>query len=183
MPRSCVPGSFATFAAAAFLIACANPAGTQESCSTAISDLNEFIACGRRAESSREARCASAPDIRLALPVAGPRMVNFGDKTQYGSTSKGVVIDTEPGAIVQAPLGGVILHAGEWRTYGHLIVLDACTVDVVIAGVRSSMVQAGSTVQSGETIARMDDRLGQVLYFEVRASGKAIDPTPLLQDK
>jgi len=110
-------------------------------------------------------------------------VLNFGEKTQYGTISKGVVIDTEPAAIVQAPVGGVILHAGDWRTYGHLIVLDACTVDVVIAGIRSSMVQAGSTVQSGETIARMDDRSGQVLYFEVRASGQAIDPAPLLQGK
>ena len=39
----------------------------------------------------------------LPLPAQGRRVLNFGDKTQYGSQSKGLVIETRHGAQVVSP--------------------------------------------------------------------------------
>ena len=53
----------------------------------------------------------------LPLPAQGRRVLNFGDKTQYGSQSKGLVLETRHGGQVVSPCDGWIVYAGEFRSY------------------------------------------------------------------
>ncbi|HZT49207.1 MAG TPA: peptidoglycan DD-metalloendopeptidase family protein, partial [Hyphomicrobiaceae bacterium] len=67
------------------------------------------------------------PDAKgmLPLPAAGRRVLNFGEKTQYGSQSKGVVLETRQGGQVVSPSDGWIVYAGEFRSYGQLLIINA----------------------------------------------------------
>ncbi len=66
------------------------------------------------------------PTGRLPLPGAGPSSVlTFGEKTQYGGQSKGIVLETRQGAQVTSPCDGWIVYAGEFRSYGQLLIINA----------------------------------------------------------
>jgi septal ring factor EnvC (AmiA/AmiB activator) len=153
-------------------------ATAQDACTTA-TDLAEMIECLRRND-PHAARCGSAQQERVTLP-AGPRVLEFGQKTQFGTQSKGIAIEPEPGAAVLAPISGSVLFAGEWRSYGVLIIVAGCPVDALLAGAYSLSVTAGSLVKAGDPIARMSDKSGAIIYFEARSGGKAVDPRPYLQ--
>src|SRR5690606_8092359 len=43
---------------------------------------------------------------RLPLPAQGRRVLAFGDKTQFGGNSKGIVLETRAGAQIVAPCDG-----------------------------------------------------------------------------
>lgn len=155
-------------------------ASAQDACTTA-TDLAEIIECLRRND-PHATRCGSAKQERVTLP-AGLRVIEFGQKTQYGTQSKGIAIKPEPGAAVLAPISGTVLFAGEWRSYGALIIVAGCPVDTLLAGAHSLSVKAGSVVKAGDAIARMSDKPGAIIYFEARSGGKAVDPRPYLQGR
>jgi septal ring factor EnvC (AmiA/AmiB activator) len=155
-------------------------ATAEDACATA-TDLAEMIECLRRND-PHTARCGSAQQERVTLPP-GPRLIEFGEKTQFGTLSKGIAVEPGPGAAVLAPISGTVLFAGEWRAYGVLIIIAGCPVDTLLAGAHSVSVKAGSLVKAGDPIARMIDRSGAVIYFETRSGGKAVDPGPYLQGR
>ena len=107
--------------------------------------------CGHRRQSGRGARCLdrAGPERRrprgdadagphqaarspfseargiLPLPAQGQRVLTFGEKTQYGSQSKGLVLETRHGGQVVSPCDGWIVYAGEFRSYGQLLIINA----------------------------------------------------------
>ena len=114
------------------------------------------------------------------LPVEGRRLLGFGDRTQHGSQSKGIVIETAVGASVSAPTSGVVLFSGGWRSFGQLIIVDAgCGTDLLISGLLNVSVGNGQHVERGMIIGKMSDYASPdfpVLYFEVRESGTPVNP-------
>ena len=149
-----------------------------ESCAAGAADVAGMIDCLKRSR-ERQAACDGAQSHPLAVPVEGRRILSFGDKTQYGSTSMGAVIESEGGAIARAPVAGTILYAGNFRTYGNLIIIDACAYNVLLAGLAESTVAVGQTVAREQPIGAMGAASGgnlPVLYLEVRIDGKSVDP-------
>ena len=61
----------------------------------------------------------------LPLPVQGRRVLTFGEKTQFGSQSKGLVIETCQGGSSSLRATGGSFTLGEFRSYGQLLIINA----------------------------------------------------------
>lgn len=122
----------------------------------------------------------------LPLPASGQTILNFGDRTQYGAHSKGLVIKTRHQAQITSPCDGWVVYAGEFRSYGQLLIINAgAGYHVLLAGLSRIDVQLGQFVLAAEPVGSMPaaPRSGSadnapVLYVEFRKDGKPIDPGP-----
>lgn len=126
---------------------------------------------------------------RLPLPAHGRKVLRFGEKTQFGGKSKGIVLETRQGAQVTSPCDGWIVYAGEFRSYGQLLIINAGGgYHVLLAGLSQIDVQPGQFVLAAEPVGTMSgwSQLAQpasassapVLYVEFRREGRPIDPDP-----
>lgn len=135
---------------------------------------------------------------RLPLPAMGRRVLGFNEKTQYGGTSQGLVIETRFGARVTSPCDGWVVYAGEFRSYGQLLIINAGGgYHVLLAGLSHMDVGPGQFVLAAEPIGTMNSapRTAQltagsadvdqppqasapVLYIEFRKEGQPIDSGP-----
>ena len=125
----------------------------------------------------------------LPLPAQGKRVLGFGDKTQFGAQSMGTVFETRHSAQVRSPCDGRIIYAGEFRTWGQLLIINADGgYHILLAGLAEINVQAGEFVLAGETVGFMSaaprsssakpDGNAPVLYVEFRKENRPIDPEP-----
>jgi septal ring factor EnvC (AmiA/AmiB activator) len=123
----------------------------------------------------------------LPLPVQGKILIRFGQPEDSGTVSKGVHLETRPGAQVISPCDGLILYAGPFRSYGQLLIINpGGGYHVVIAGMDRIEAQQGQFVLAGEPVAAMGAgaRTGEVtpkrptLYVEFRRDQQSIDPEP-----
>src|SRR5262245_50615502 len=130
---------------------------------------------------------------QLPLPAHGRRVLTFGEKTQYGSQSRGLVIETRYGGQVVSPCDGWIVYAGEFRSYGQLLIINAGGgYHILIAGLSQIDVQLGQFVLTGEPVGGMGaaakssppktQESGPVLYIEFRKDQRPIDPDPWWAD-
>jgi septal ring factor EnvC (AmiA/AmiB activator) len=129
---------------------------------------------------------------RLPLPAAGRRILSFGDRTQRGR-SEGIVIETRHGAQITAPNDGWVMYAGEFRSYGHILIINAGGgYHILLAGLSNTDVQVGQFVLAGEPVGTMPaaartnqgkaQDIAPVLYVEFRKDQKPIDPEPWWAD-
>jgi murein hydrolase activator len=124
----------------------------------------------------------------LRLPAQGRRVKRFGDADASGGTVKGISLQTRPEARITAPADGWVVYAGEFRSYGQLLIINAGGgYHVLLAGMSRIDVSLGQFVLAGEPIAVMGnsatpgqghDSLRPVLYIEFRKDGRPIDPDP-----
>lgn len=124
----------------------------------------------------------------LRLPAAGRRIKRFGDPENAGGTARGISLQTRPEARITAPSDGWVVYAGEFRSYGQLLIINAGGgYHVLLAGMSRIDVSLGQFVLAGEPIAVMgssgapsqsDDSSRPVLYVEFRKDGRPIDPDP-----
>jgi lipoprotein NlpD len=150
---------------------------------------------------------ASAPPARQALPPAShsPSAANApsqlaGNLAGLASAPKWVWPTEHLGAPLPVPGGGILLagHVGQdiraacagrvvysgsgLRSYGNLIIIKHSeNLLSAYAHNRDSLVRDGEEVAAGQLIAHMGEGAPQkpVLYFEIRRSGKPIDPTSI----
>lgn len=130
---------------------------------------------------------------RLPMPAQGRRVLAFGEKTQYGGQSKGIVIETRNGGQITSPCDGWIVYAGEFRSYGQLLIINAGGgYHVLLAGLSQIDVQPGQFVLAAEPVGVMSGSSAAaqgktqtnspVLYVEFRKDGRPIDPDPWWAD-
>jgi septal ring factor EnvC (AmiA/AmiB activator) len=128
----------------------------------------------------------------LPIPVQGRRVLTFGEKTQYGSQSKGLVVETRHGAQVVSPCDGWIVYAGEFRSYGQLLIINAGGgYHILLAGLSQIDAQLGQFVLAGEPVGVMRSAAksathtqdnAPVLYIEFRKDQRPVDPDPWWSD-
>lgn len=129
----------------------------------------------------------------LPMPALGRRVLKFGEKTQYGSQSKGLVLETRHGGQVVSPSDGWIVYAGEFRSYGQLLIINAGGgYHILLAGLSQIDVQLGQFVLAGEPVGVMSTAgrttpgkaqdNAPVLYIEFRKDQRPIDPDPWWAD-
>jgi septal ring factor EnvC (AmiA/AmiB activator) len=125
----------------------------------------------------------------LQLPAQGSRHLSFGQKTIHGTQSKGIGIQTRLGGTVLAPCDGLIVYAGEFRTYGQLLIISpGGGYHVLLAGLSQIDVQVGQSVLMGEPVGAMAAKSpaaqegGPVLTVEFRKDQRPIDPDPWWAD-
>jgi len=117
---------------------------------------------------------------RLSWPVAGRIEISFGDTIAGGLRSNGIEIAADRGSNVRAVHEGRVLYADWLSGRGLLIILDHGNGYLSLYGHNEQLFkQAGATVKAGEAIATAGDSGGRAkpgLYFEIRRSGKPVDP-------
>jgi murein hydrolase activator len=124
----------------------------------------------------------------LRLPAQGKRVKGFGDADAAGSTLKGISLQTRGEARITAPADGWVVYAGEFRSYGQLLIINAGGgYHILLAGMSRIDVSLGQFVLAGEPIAVMghsatpsqgDGNSRPVLYVEFRKDGRPVDPDP-----
>lgn len=118
------------------------------------------------------------------LPVSAPLTSGFGFREGPISGGEdfhlGVDLGAAEGMSIAAYADGVVLFAGENRTYGDYIRLDHGNgVVTIYAHCRKLLVEQGQTVKAGETIAKVGstgDATGPHLHFAVQKNSIFLDP-------
>ena len=146
----------------------------------------------RRLELLKRPRTAfSEMQGQIEFPAQGQRLREYGEADGFGGNSKGLYIATRKLAQVTAPADGEIEFAGEFRSYGQLLILNAGEgYHVLLAGLGRITAEAGQGLRAGEPIGSMGeapargtligDRLDDprpILYIEFRKDGSSIDPS------
>lgn len=125
----------------------------------------------------------------LRLPAQGKPLKRFGDTDVAGGTLKGISLQTRATARITAPADGWVVYAGEFRSYGQLLIINmGGGYHVLLAGMSRIDVSLGQFVLAGEPVAEMgssaapsqggEDNSRPVLYVEFRKDGRPIDPDP-----
>lgn len=121
----------------------------------------------------------AAISIALQWPVRGVVIGKFN-----GNNNKGIDIAGKEGEPVRAAAGGTVAYAGKGiRAYGNLLIIkhgnDYLTA---YAHNQTLLVKEGQTVQAGQQIATLghSGSSRDMLHFELRRQGKAIDPLSAL---
>ncbi|MGM9515662.1 peptidoglycan DD-metalloendopeptidase family protein [Roseateles sp. DB2] len=118
-------------------------------------------------------------DLAWAWPVPGPVIQSFDD-----SRNKGVDLSGKAGDAVLAAASGRVMYVGSsLRGYGNaIIVKHANDYLSVYAHNQTMLVKEDQLVHRGQKIAEMgsSDADQVKLHFEVRKSGKPLDPAKVL---
>ncbi len=150
----------------------------------------------RKALEERNTQFALQPFSRLRgeieYPVNGRLVRSFGAKDRHGKPAMGIYIATRSQGQVTSPASGRVEYAGDFRSYGKLLILDVGEgYHVVLAGLQSLAAKTGHSVRAGEPIGRMGRTsargtlIGEslesdepILYVEFRVDGRAVDSSP-----
>lgn len=138
-----------------------------------------------------------APKIRFAeargdlpRPVSGSLVRSFNQPDGNGGTSRGIALATRTRAVVSAPSDGWVSFAGQFRSYGRLLIINAGDgYYLLLAGMDQINVEVGQFVLAGEPVAVMGEggpspqspggeRNDPTLYVEFKKDGGSIDPEP-----
>lgn len=120
----------------------------------------------------------------LRLPVVGRILRKFEENDAAGIRRPGIVLVTEPGALVTAPASATVRYQGPLLDYGQVILLEpAADLLLVFAGLGQIFAETGEVVNKGAPIGLMSDSIGgsalsqDTLYIEVREGETPVDPT------
>jgi septal ring factor EnvC (AmiA/AmiB activator) len=119
---------------------------------------------------------------RVVYPAAGSVVLVFGAADSAGGTSKGMTLETRPGAQVVAPFDGRVLFAGPFKGYGRILIIGhGDGYHSLVAGLDQIDSSVGQWLVAGEPIGTMP--AGEAmprLYLELRHDGQPINPLPWL---
>lgn len=117
--------------------------------------------------------------IALQWPVQGRLIGKFN-----GSSNKGIDIAGKAGDPVRAAASGTVAYAGKGiRAYGNLLIIKhANNYLTAYAHNQTLLVKEGQTVKAGAQIATLGHSGSNrdMLHFELRQQGRAIDPLAAL---
>ncbi|HEY4164739.1 MAG TPA: peptidoglycan DD-metalloendopeptidase family protein [Dongiaceae bacterium] len=114
-------------------------------------------------------------------PARGRILTHFGDPSASGGVSKGLVLETRPGAQIVAPFDGHIVFEGPFRSYGQILIIEhGGGYHTVLAGLDRVDAVVGQWLLAGEPVGNMADPASgrPKLYLELRRDGQPIDPVP-----
>lgn len=123
----------------------------------------------------------------LTPAVRGRITVPFGvtdSRYRLRKFQRGIVVRTPPGELARAVATGLVVHAGNFRGYQQLVLLQHGQGFFSVYGhLRGLRVQVGRRVQTGETLGEIRGQPvagGQdyELYFELRWRDAPQDPLP-----
>ncbi len=118
--------------------------------------------------------------ISWQWPVGGKVSKKFSE----GALMKGIAVDGKAGAPIYAAAAGRVVYAGEGlRNYGKLVIVRHNDQYTSVYGHNSVInVKEGESVRRGQKIAEMGDTETDAtrLFFEIRRSGKQVDPEKFL---
>jgi murein hydrolase activator len=125
----------------------------------------------------------------LRFPAQGKRLISFGVEDDVGGKSEGIHVETRKGAQITSPSDGWVIYAGQFRTYGQLLIINAGGgYHILLAGLDQIHTTVGQFVLAGEPVAAMGkgpqldagsvESSSPVLYIEFRKNARPVDPDP-----
>jgi septal ring factor EnvC (AmiA/AmiB activator) len=125
---------------------------------------------------------------RLARPADGAVAVGFGKvvdpRFNTVTVQNGLDIAAPAGAPVHAVAPGRVVHAGWFKGYGNLVIVDhGDGFHSLVAHLASMRTAQGEDVEAGTVLGTVGDSgslKGPYLYFELRQGGRPVDPAPWL---
>lgn len=117
----------------------------------------------------------------LAFPAQGRMVQAFGERLSTGGEARGMTLETQLGAQIVAPYDGQVVFAGPFRDYGQLLIIEhAEGYHMLLAGFERIDSAVSQTLLAGEPVGVMPTAGHPRLYFELRQSGRPINPLPWL---
>ncbi|MDR1914792.1 MAG: peptidoglycan DD-metalloendopeptidase family protein [Clostridiales bacterium] len=119
-------------------------------------------------------------------PVKGSVSSGYGNRTNpMGGTGSeyhsGLDIVVPTGTNVRTTGGGVVKHAGEYGSYGILIIIDHGNgIETYYGHNSKALVKAGDTVVRGQIVSESGSTgrsTGPHVHYEVRINGSAVNPS------
>lgn len=121
---------------------------------------------------------------QVRMPAIGKITEKFGTANQSGGSTKGIKINTLPGAHVVAPYDGRVKYSGALRTYGQVLIVEAGgDYLIIMAGLNRVDVKVGQLILAGEPVGQMatvGEEGPRELYLEFRRAREPFDPLPWL---
>lgn len=119
-------------------------------------------------------------------PVQGKTLVRFGQHDEIGASSEGIKIQGRSGALVTAPVSGVIRYAGPFRNYGNMVIIEhSGGLHSLMAGLSRMDAHVGEKISAGEPVGNLPSTGNKglpTLYYELRHNGKPVDPSKKFPD-
>ena len=131
----------------------------------------------------------------IPLPVSGSIFRRYNEADAAGTKRPGILISTEPLALVSSPWNATVRFTGDVLDYGNVIILEPQTgYLIVLAGVTMPFVDVGEVVKQNDPLGILNaggiefgEKLIEVtpeaealdretLYIEIRESGQTTDP-------
>ncbi len=127
-----------------------------------------------------EPAASSAAPLEMQLHVQGRTITGFGEKSEAGVRSTGVVIAPSSGAQIVAPAGGRVAFSGPYKGFGRIIIIEHATGwTSLITGLARSDVDAGAQLARGSPLGVAADDKPSVTW-ELRRDGKPVNPLEFL---
>jgi septal ring factor EnvC (AmiA/AmiB activator) len=147
-------------------------------------DLSRYVRDLPAAESKKVKASFTRKKGKMPFPVKGLIEVGFGKvlnpKFNTVTFQKGIDIRASEGADVSVVGPGKVVHAGPFRGYGNLVIVDHGEgYHSLYAHLGTLKKAVGDDVDSGEVLGTVGDTgslKGPYLYFEIREAGKPVDP-------
>lgn len=133
----------------------------------------------------------------LPLPVQGTVLRGFNQRDAAGIRRPGLLIASEPRALVTAPMAATVRFAGPLLDYDSVVVLEPATdVLLILAGLGEVLAEVGEVLSPGAPVGLMGGSAAEsdpnvsfstsatgalrseTLYIEVREGGRPVDPAP-----
>lgn len=136
------------------------------------------------------------PSGSLTLPVRGQLVHRAGAADAAGVRRPGMLIATEPLALVSASVPGTLRYVGPLLDYGNVVILEPqADILFILSGLDATFVQTGDVVEGGAPLGLMGDSdqktapdmstdgdeggaaRSETLYIEVRKNNQPEDPS------
>ncbi len=133
----------------------------------------------------------------LPLPVQGWVLRRPGEADAAGIVRPGLVIATDPGALVTLPWPATIRYRGPLLDYGNVMIVEpASGYLLILAGLGTVFGETGDVLEAGAPVGFMGDRStgtaanlaqdqegggaarAETLYIELRQGKEPVDPAP-----
>jgi len=118
----------------------------------------------------------------VVFPAMGAIVRRFGEPDELGVATKGMSLETRPGAEVVAPFDGQVMFAGPFRGYGHILIIGhGDGYHSLLAGLDRVDCSVGQWLVAGEPVGAMPGGTEKPrLYLELRHNNQPINPLPWL---
>ncbi|MCB1562738.1 MAG: peptidoglycan DD-metalloendopeptidase family protein [Alphaproteobacteria bacterium] len=116
------------------------------------------------------------------LPIEGAIRIAYDQPDNFGAPSKGLSIEGRSGALVVAPMGGIVRFAGHFKNHGNMVIIEhEKGFHSLVAGLGKIDTVVGQSVLAGEPLGLLDDAGDHggkpALYYELRRNGKPVNPS------
>lgn len=128
----------------------------------------------------------SLPGGRWSVPVQGKLISGFGQRDEIGAKSEGLRLSGPKGALVTAPVAGIVRFAGPFRNYGNMVIIEHDRgFHSLMSGLGRIDTSVGRKISAGEPVGTLAGTGGDrppTLYYELRQNGKPVDPSAKFPD-